>query len=592
MAPLLLPPQDASQTLDEVRRMLLVLQPDCVTDAYDSALAQLRSQQLFDSLERTNNELNFASAGFEGTLKRSRTPASYSGCIVYGLGLNSSTDSRSRVTASLILAVASAYESATNDSDPADIAKGNVSAEDESSVRRNWIFNNNDTSFEQRQMDTIFATSRLTGPFADSLSKRHPNTHHAIVWSRGYAFAVDIIGKSLHQLQHAVEDIEATSKSLPILSTSVAWMSSNLNRSDWHILRNEQLSDQTECFRKLESGIVTIAMEDYVAPPDTTSWMEDLKMNQRSLNRYGDLTTGIVVYRNGQAGMFFDHIGVDGGIAYTVAESLSMEATALLNKCRQTKSEAPKTPSALKPIPFPNPLISSDYPHSPPTMPVKLLHLNFQNSNPYPLRLHAFMSLTLQLALLKTFKSFQGHLVLEPTSMRHFQNGRVVTTYSQTRESYNLVRLLLDSFAHNQPVGNGTCDQKAIKQHVQLFLSARNAAIKLRKTGACVGSHFSLIRNSVSKISQTDENASFVNRVWTDALDEAGLCYLTGYDETRSGAVSAAMGSVFMGQQLSVMYVGYGSVVIAGSGCYRDNFEELCRAFDWAHSTVARVLSE
>ncbi|TPX76587.1 hypothetical protein CcCBS67573_g02144 [Chytriomyces confervae] len=593
MAPLRLPAQDTAQTLDEVRRMLLVLQPDCVTDAYDSALAQLRGQQLFDSCQPTNDEVNFASAGFEATLKRARTPASYCGCIVYALGLNNSTDTQSRVAASLIHAVARAFEAAAqNDSDPASSAKANVSIEEDSFARRNWIFRNSDTSFEQRQMDTVFATSRITGPYADSLSERHPNARHVIVWSRGYAFAVDVIGKSFHQLQQAVEDIEAASRALPMLPTSVAWMSSNLDRSDWHTLRAARLSDQTECFRTLEAGIVTIALEEYDAASDTTSWMEDLKMNQRSLNRYGDLTTGIVVYKNGQAGMFFDHIGVDGGIAYTVAESLSMEATALLSKFRETKAEAPKTLSAFKPIPFPNPLLSSDYPHSPPTMPVKLLHLKFQSLNPYPLRLHAFMSLTLQLALLKTFNSFQNHLVLEPTSMRHFQNGRVVTTYSQTRESHNLVRLLLDSFADNHSVGNGACDYKAIKQHVQLFLSARNAAIKLRKMGACVGSHFSLIRNAVSKISQTDENASFVNKVWTDALDGAGLCYLTGYDETFSGAVSAAMGSVFMGQQLSVMYVGYGSVIIAGSGRYREHFEELCSAFEWAHSTVAQVLSE
>ncbi|KAI8609395.1 hypothetical protein BC830DRAFT_1150785 [Chytriomyces sp. MP71] len=567
--PPLLPPQELHETLQEAQRMLEIVRPhDAASSDYREALTRLATSPRLQATSdhATHDDFsNFSTRNFEATLMSARTPASWSGSIDFAVDLSAlASNTPWMQSAAVIHGAASLYSA---------------------SMKASFLLAT-DTSrgspLETRQFSTVFCTQRLAGATKDSLIKK-PDSNHITVWSRGYAYALNILDSNhspcgIREIAEILAKIDLHSSNMPVLHDSVARLTSNINRTSWSEIRGSLLDVEgnTSAFESLESGILTVALEGYEAPTGIAQWLHDIKMNPNSLNRYGDLTTGLILYRNEKAGFFFDHIGVDGGIAHAVVESILQlaKSTSITNKEPDGVAEFKYLPincnSTTMTIPAPPSLMAHKFAHI--AMPEAAHH---QGS----IRTHAFMSLVTQLALFKTFGTFEGHQCLEPVSIRHFEAGRVVTTYSTTRESLALVQIL-------------ALGEKAPTTAVSSFLTARSDVIKLRKRGACPGSHFSVLRGVVDKMMEEDPanvDAAIVSRVWK-ALNTVGQCWITGYDDNDpDGSLVAAMGNLFMPQQLSVMYVGMRSVMLVASGDYATRLEELVANFHWASSQIGQI---
>ncbi|KAF2429995.1 CoA-dependent acyltransferase [Tothia fuscella] len=168
--------------------------------------------------------------------------------------------------------------------------------------------------FETKQLSQAFATTRVPGVHLDTL-RTYPDSRHAVVWSKGKVFKIDIIDAqnnpvALDKLLWAIEQLlRQTSSDLPCADI-VASFSTNMDRSEWATLRETVLELNSSSMYNLESAIVSIAMHDE-EPDDENS---RFKLAKASQNVYSDKTLGFSVFGRGGLAMRAEHAAVDAGL--------------------------------------------------------------------------------------------------------------------------------------------------------------------------------------------------------------------------------------------------------------------------------------
>ncbi|XP_062842963.1 uncharacterized protein si:ch211-256m1.8 [Trichomycterus rosablanca] len=423
-----------------------------------------------------------------------------------------------------------------------------------------------DVPTERTQQSEVFAASRLPGQNQDQI-KVYPKSLHAIVTCRGGAFPIQILqnpgaGSSsaspvplfdlYTQLAHVMSLPAASAERDP----SVICGLSALHRQAWHAVRERVLTaggEAAESLGLMESAILTLSLEDCPAPADLAETLNAIRLggDDGQCLRYYDKVVNMVVFKNGVAGMLFEHSVVDGMVAglvvgrvWSLSESQNLQ---------QIRMQTIKNESVFnqKPLHFPMEGVN---------LPARPLASYSQTCNPmvtfevssYPdvlttLRGHrglydAWINFSLQLSLKQTLgDSAASYIMVTPTHMRHYKHGRCDPTYSVTMQSRQLVTAL------GSCTGTGNVPpytEELFRQFHLAFLEHKNL-IKATKRGNGVGPHLAVLRRGISQ-----ENPL---KKYLDLFGCPSI-YLTGSDLMEG--VECAVGNVYANDQLAVTYLG------------------------------------
>lgn len=256
----------------------------------------------------------------------------------------------------------------------------------------------------------------------------------------------------------------------------------------------------------------------------------------------------MVVFKDGVAGMLFEHSALDGMVAGLVvgrvwefSESLTIEHM----------DEPDLTVSHPKPLQFPldgiKPLTQPLYRLSEASYPIVTFEVASYSDVFTTLRGHrglydAWINFALQLSLRQTLgESADKYIIVTPTHMRHYKHGRCDPTYSVTMLSRQLVTALGSCIGPD----NVPRHTKKLFQQFHLALMEHKKHIKATKSGSGVGPHLALLRNNMS---QDNPLRKFFDLFGCPSI------YLTGSD--LMDGVECAVGNVYAADQLAVTYLG------------------------------------
>lgn len=256
----------------------------------------------------------------------------------------------------------------------------------------------------------------------------------------------------------------------------------------------------------------------------------------------------MVVFKDGVAGMLFEHSALDGMVAGLVvgrvwefSESLTIEHM----------DESDHTVSHPKPLQFPlegiKPLTQPLYRLSEASYPIVTFEVASYSDVFTTLRGHrglydAWINFALQLSLRQTLgESADKYIIVTPTHMRHYKHGRCDPTYSVTMLSRQLVTALGSCIGPD----NVPRHTKKLFQQFHLAFMEHKKHIKATKSGSGVGPHLALLRNNMP---QDNPLRRFLDLFGCPSI------YLTGSD--LMDGVECAVGNVYAADQLAVTYLG------------------------------------
>lgn len=265
----------------------------------------------------------------------------------------------------------------------------------------------------------------------------------------------------------------------------------------------------------------------------------------------------MVVFKDGTAGMLFEHSAVDGMVACLVAHCVyTLSETSELNLVRNDaeKTNGPSrdtSDAAAFPAPLMFPLNNLNMPKPSPDAEATQQVLSFDLTS-YPdvfsaLRgqrglFDAWINFSLQLALRETFgESAANHfLIVTPTHMRHYKHGRCDPTYSVTAHS----RKLVDALSSRMGSGNAAQYTTDLLHMFHVAFLEHKRLIKNTKKGQGVGPHIATLRQSLP----------FDNPL-KKYLDHFRCppVYITGTDVMEP--VECLVGNVYAPNQLAVGYL-------------------------------------
>lgn len=263
----------------------------------------------------------------------------------------------------------------------------------------------------------------------------------------------------------------------------------------------------------------------------------------------------LVVFKDGQAGMLFEHSALDGMVAGLLVERLwqfSESENIVINT--QTNKLGPfSNAGSLHPEPLKMPLKGITVPNQSVSSLLQASQsvMTFEISS-YPdvfttLRGHrslydAWINFTLQLSLRQTLGDAATSLIMvTPTHMRHFKHGRCDPTFSTTIRSHQLVTALASCIG---PDNVPQYTNELFQLFHLAFLEHKNL-IKATKLGLGVGPHLAALRRSMS---QDNPLKKFLDPFGCPSI------YLTGSDLMEG--VECAVGNVYATDQLAVTYLG------------------------------------
>lgn len=289
--------------------------------------------------------------------------------------------------------------------------------------------------------------------------------------------------------------------------------------------------------------------------------------------------TNLVVFKDGTAGMVFEHSAVDGMVAALVTERVyNLSETVDLNlflhdtdniiKSDSVNSSTPVSPNALT-----FPLQGIGTPKQSPELIANHLVLTFDLPS-YPdvfstLRgqrglYDAWINFSLQLSLRQTLgESATGHMLVTPTHMRHYKHGRCDPTYTLTIHSLNLVNALLSHICPDNTI-QYTDD---LLQLFHVAFSEHKNLIRNTKTGQGVGPHLAALRRLLPSDNPLKR---FLNPFGCPSV------YLTGVDLMEG--VECGVGNVYAQDQLAVTYLGKTDkvrIILNGKGTFAVVLEKL-----------------
>ncbi|TRY54940.1 hypothetical protein DNTS_020704 [Danionella cerebrum] len=444
-----------------------------------------------------------------------------------------------------------------------------------------------DVPTERTQQSQVFAASRLPGKNQDEL-KTFPESLHAILTCRGGIFPIQILHKQSSeeaisplplndiytQLLHVMSHPAATAEFDPSTICSL----SSLQRQAWHSVRSSILkagSEAAASLQVMESAVLAVSLEDSPAPADLAEMLNAVRLGEKSSRclRYYDKVVNLVVFKDGQAGMLFEHCALDGMVAGLVVERLwqlseseniemiNAHANALAPSTKSLTLHPKALKTSLKGIPdiMPSQSVSSLLQPSQSVMTFELYSYPDVFSTLRGLRglYDAWINFTLQLSLRQTLGEAASNLIMvTPTHMRHFKHGRCDPTYSTTVRSHQLVTAIMSCVG---PDNVPRYTNELFRLFHFAFLEHKNL-IKATKLGLGVGPHLAALRRAMS---QDNPLKKFLDPFGCPSI------YLTGTDLMEG--VECAVGNVYATDQLAVTYLGRKDkvrIVLNGKGTF------------------------
>ncbi|XP_065133953.2 uncharacterized protein [Paramisgurnus dabryanus] len=427
-----------------------------------------------------------------------------------------------------------------------------------------------DVPTERTQQSEVFAANRLPGKSQDEL-KIYTDSLHAILICRGGIFPIQILWRPssgeppsplpLNEIYTQLVHASSHPAAAPEQDPSIICGLTSLHRQVWHAVRMDIIKaggDAAITLQRIESALLVVSLEDGPAPDDLADTLNVVRLGERDGQclRYYDKVVNLVVFKDGQAGMLFEHSALDGMVAGLVVERLwqlsDSQNTEMINT--QTSALAPPSNTdslhpkplkcSLKNITLPNQSISNI---QQPNQSVMTFDVSSYPDVFTTLRGHrglydAWINFTLQLSLRQILGDAASSLIMvTPTHMRHFKHGRCDPTYSTTVRSCQLVTALASCIG---PDNNPRYTNELFRLFHLAFVEHKKL-IKATKLGLGVGPHLAALRKYLSKDSTLKK-----------FLDPFGCpsIYLTGSDMMEG--VECAVGNVYATDQLAVTYLG------------------------------------
>ncbi|TWW69552.1 Asparagine--tRNA ligase, cytoplasmic [Takifugu flavidus] len=550
MALLNFPIPDLAVTLQEVNRVLeLILSPELFSDFKNSVKHQrevlLEVQKKFTTLAK--DQENWVTEIFKRSLLSCDDPLPTSTALPFVL-LPSQAKQRSQLGRAAALLWAAAK------------------------LRAEPCLLEGSTSLECTQQSELFAATRIPGRNQDEI-KVYPDSTHAIVICGGGVFPIDVMsrpcdGSALsarpfrdiyNQLVGVMDQPRAAKENDPSVICSL----SALDRKSWAASREdilEQGEDTAVSLGMMESALLALCLDESNAPPEMAAILDALKLGGGGKGspgfRYYDKVLNVVVFKDGTAGMLFEHSAVDGMVACLVAHCVyTLSETSELNLVCNTTENMNGPSKENGDTALPAPLMFS------------FNTLNMQKSGldaglpqqvlsfdviSYPdafsaLRgqrglFDAWINFSLQLSLRETFGESAANrfLIVTPTHMRHYKHGRCDPTYSITVHSRKLVDALASYFGSENTIEYSTdllhLFHVAFMEHKRL--------IKNTKKGQGVGPHIATLRQSLPSDNPLKEYLDHFR---------CPPVYITGTDVMEP--VECLVGNVYAPNQLAVGYL-------------------------------------
>ncbi|XP_058509551.1 uncharacterized protein si:ch211-256m1.8 [Solea solea] len=450
-----------------------------------------------------------------------------------------------------------------------------------------------DVPMERTQQSEVFAASRIPGRTQDQI-KVYPDSLHAIITCVGGVFPVDILWRPstggpltarpvidiYNQLAQVMDEPSAGKQNDPSAICNL----SALERKTWAGIREQILGkggEAAESLGLMESAVLILCLEDQNAPSDVADILNSVRLGggDSPCLRYYDKVVNLVVFKDGTAGMLYEHSALDGMVAVLVTERVyNLSETADLKLVQTAPENVNGSVTSnhfnfVSPTSLTFPLQDLNIPKASPD--VKTAHpvLTFDLPS-YPdvfstIRGHrglydAWINFSLQLSLRQTLgESAASHILVTPTHMRHYKHGRCDPTYSITMNSQRLVGALASCIGPDNTM-HYTTD---ILHLFHVAFLEHKSLIKNTKSGHGIGPHLAALRHILPSDNPLKK-----------FLDPFGCpsIYLTGSDLMEG--VECGVGNVYAQDQLAVAYLGRRDkvqIVINGKGSFAPVMKKL-----------------
>lgn len=396
--------------------------------------------------------------------------------------------------------------------------------------------------FSTSQIVDLFATSRLPHDTKDEL-KTHHLTSHVVIWANGNPYRCDILDnerqpvqiEALHKALRTI--LQAKNKTLKV-DRSVAWASSMLPRNVWSDLRCRIAQDERNVgsMGVIESAIASIALEGLVPESDS----QRLRLSRGdSANVYSDTTMGLSIYADGTCAGRADHCVADGGLLCRVLEFLAFGDT------MTTFTDTTEAPMVRLNLQIPETLFPESVSlesHGPERV-GKNFYLAQDPDVLGLLRESRLLNFTVQLAFQCAILSAMGSeqwLVVEPTDMRSFSQGRCNPNYIVTPEAREFFQAII---AHNS--------FEAILARFVTALNRYRVNAKHVKSGSGVGPGAAILRGIISQMAESSEKSVLLGLLRPFQTPDV---MFTGVPFARN--VNSAEAFLYGPNQMAMVYVG------------------------------------
>lgn len=424
---------------------------------------------------------------------------------------------------------------------------------------------------EDRQQTDVFSTSRIPCRGTDNLVNYH-ESRHAVLLYKNSAFRVDILSSSddLFPIQEIYNQIASIVKYNGVFHQEISNYTA-LERNMWSNIRSTLMEgDSQKSLEIMETAIVAIALDDCEELKGTQEIVDYIRLGSKGIScmRYYDKILNIVVFKNGKYGMLFEHSAVDGMLAGIVVKLLH-------NICENvqvdTSSFAERPVNILDFKQQNIPRQSLQYNH---------LMATFEYIS-YPDILATlkeeriffpWINYSLQLAILQTFGSLSFLMVI-PTHVRHFKNGRSDPTYSITENSNKLLNAILNNE-----------DEGIILNRFVIALEEHRRMVKNTKLGKGIGPHVAQIRQNLN--GKSNKLKYFLEKFASPQI------YLTGFEQIEE--IECGVGNVYSSDQIAVSFISKKDrfmFVMSSVGIFAEKLEKLKENFQTSLHVMLKIAS-
>jgi carnitine O-acetyltransferase len=189
----------------------------------------------------------------------------------------------------------------------------------------------------------LFSTTRIPGAVQDTVRAPYSDEwpgpspfRHVVVFHRGNAFRMDVLGPAAPHAPHSLDDLAAGLEAVMKAGndpapegTSIGHLTTKA-RAEWAASRAQLLAldpANASALETIETALFCVALEDTV--PSGTQEACDLLLHGDSANRWFDKALSFIVFADGTAGINCEHCGLDGTtILYLVDAMLTASSSA------------------------------------------------------------------------------------------------------------------------------------------------------------------------------------------------------------------------------------------------------------------------